>query len=124
MGKFLYIVYEWTNRTIKVISCNRDKAYAKVGEDFLAGENIDDYHVIEVNLEDENLLQEMKEIMSMVVETKGFMESCRFEKEKEIENEKLLEIIAYGTDVKSITIHKLCVCITRLGTISRYKNRN
>lgn len=83
MGKFLYIVYEWTDRTIKVVSCNRDKAYAKIGEDFLAGENIDDYHVIEVNLEDENLLQEMKEIMSMVVETKGFMESCSFEINKE-----------------------------------------
>ena len=84
MGKFLYIVYEWTDRTVKVVSCNKDKAYAKIGEDFWAGENTEDYHVIEVDLENENLLQEMKEVMSTSVEAKGFMEACRFEIDKEI----------------------------------------
>lgn len=44
----------------------------------------EDYHVIEVNLEDENLLQEMKVIMSTAVEVKGFMEACRFEIDKEV----------------------------------------
>ena len=78
MGKFLYIVYEWTDRTVKVVSYNRDKAYAKVGEDCLAGENTDDYHVIEINLEDENLLQEMQEIMRTAVETKNLTEHNKY----------------------------------------------
>lgn len=83
MGKILYIVYDWSDETIKIASYNREKAYAKVGEDFLAGDCIDNYQVIEVNLEDENLLQEMKEIMSTAIETKSSMESYSFDEEKE-----------------------------------------
>ena len=85
MGKFLYIVYDWTDGTVKAVSYNRDKTYAKVGEDYLAGEITGDYHVIEVDLEDENLLQEMKEIMSTAVETKSLMESCSFEIDRRFE---------------------------------------
>lgn len=60
MGRFLYIVYDWTDRDIKTVSYKRDKVYAKVGEDYLEGENIEDYHVLKIDLEDENLLQEAK----------------------------------------------------------------
>ena len=61
MGRFLYIVYDWSDGEIKVASYKRDKVYAKVGEDYLEGETIDDYHVLKIDLEDENLLREMKE---------------------------------------------------------------
>ena len=62
MGRFLYIVYDWTDRDTKVVSYNRDKAYAKVGEDYLAGDCTDNYHVIEIDLEHESLLRELGEI--------------------------------------------------------------
>lgn len=62
MGRFLYIVYDWSDGDIKTVSYKRDKAYAKVGEDYLTGECTDDYHVIEVDLEDKNLLREVKEM--------------------------------------------------------------
>lgn len=62
MGRFLCIVYDWTDATTKVVSYNRDKAYAKVGEDYLAGDCTDNYHVIEIDLQDVNLLREVKEV--------------------------------------------------------------
>lgn len=61
MKRYLYVVYDWPDGEIKAVSYNRDKAYAKVGEDYLEGECTDDYHVIEVDLEAENLLREIKE---------------------------------------------------------------
>lgn len=62
MGRFLYIVYDWSDGEIKVASYNRDKVYAKVGEDYLAGDCTDNYHVIEIDLEHESLLREVKEV--------------------------------------------------------------
>ena len=61
MERFLYVVYDWSDEMIKATSYSREKAYAKVGEDYLAGECTDDYRVIEVDLEAGNLLREIKE---------------------------------------------------------------
>lgn len=38
MKRFLYVVYDWPDGEIKAVSYNRDKAYAKVGEDYLEEE--------------------------------------------------------------------------------------
>lgn len=61
MGRFLYVVYDWTDRDIKTVSYNKDKAYAKVGADCLEGENTKDYHMLVIDLEYKDLLRELKE---------------------------------------------------------------
>lgn len=62
MGRFLYIVCDWAKPTINAVSYKRDKVYAKVGEDYLKGVNVENYRVMEIDLEQESLLQEMKEV--------------------------------------------------------------
>ena len=46
----IYIVYDWASDEVKRVSYNSDKAYAKFGEDFLYGDVIENYKLIEINL--------------------------------------------------------------------------
>lgn len=50
--KKIYIVYDWSEEYIAVVTRDKEKALAKIGEDVLSGENTDDYKLIEINEED------------------------------------------------------------------------
>lgn len=50
-NKKIYIIYDWGSSEVKRATYNRDKAYAKFGEDFLCGEVIENYQLIEIDLE-------------------------------------------------------------------------
>ncbi len=51
-NKKIYIVYDWGCSQVKRATYNRDKAYAKFGEDFLDGEVIENYQLIEIDLDE------------------------------------------------------------------------
>lgn len=51
-NKKIYMVYDWSNECIKILSKDKTKALAKVGKDALSGDCIDDYKLIEINLDE------------------------------------------------------------------------
>lgn len=51
-NKKIYLVYDWSDESIKMLSYDRTKALAKVGKDALFGDCIDDYKLIEINLDE------------------------------------------------------------------------
>lgn len=48
----IYMIYDWSNECIKILSKDKTKALAKVGKDALFGDCIDDYKLIEINLDE------------------------------------------------------------------------
>lgn len=48
-NKKIYMVYDWSNECIKILSKDKTKALAKVA---LSGDCIDDYKLIEINLDE------------------------------------------------------------------------
>lgn len=46
----LFIVYDWTDEEVKIATRNSDKAYAKIGQDLLAGDIVEEYRLIEIDL--------------------------------------------------------------------------
>ena len=48
----IYMVYDWSDECIKILSKDKTKALAKVGEDVLHGNCTDDYKLIEINLDE------------------------------------------------------------------------
>lgn len=48
----IYMVYDWSNECIKILSKDKTKALAKVGKDALFGDCIDNYKLIEINLDE------------------------------------------------------------------------
>ena len=47
----IYVVYDWSDEEIKRISRDENKALAKMGIDFLSGDDIDNYKLLEINLD-------------------------------------------------------------------------
>lgn len=47
----IYMIYDWSDECIKILSKNKTKALAKIGEDVLCGDCVDDYKLIEINLD-------------------------------------------------------------------------
>lgn len=54
----IYIVYDWIEKEVKVITYDLNEAYSKIGKDSMAGIDIEDYRLKEINLDD---LDEVKE---------------------------------------------------------------
>lgn len=50
--KSIYMLYDWTDECIKLLTYDETKIFAKIGRDTLAGEIIDNYKVIEFNLDE------------------------------------------------------------------------
>ena len=48
----VYIVYDWSMEEVKITTRSKEKALAKIGEDFLSGDLIDNYKLIENNLDE------------------------------------------------------------------------
>lgn len=48
----VYIIYDWSMEEVKIATRNKEKALAKIGEDFLSGDLIDNYKLIENNLDE------------------------------------------------------------------------
>ena len=48
----IYMVYDCSNECIKILSKDKTKALAKVGKDALLGGCINDYKLIEINLDE------------------------------------------------------------------------
>lgn len=51
-NKKIYLVYDWSDESIKMLSYDRTKALAKFGEDVLVGDCIDNYKLIEIDLDE------------------------------------------------------------------------
>lgn len=51
-NKVIFILYDWANENIKLLSYNKAKILAKIGEYTLAGGIIDNYKMIEINLDE------------------------------------------------------------------------
>ena len=52
MKPILYILYFWPDQKILTASFNKERVMAKIGEDAINGEIIDDYHIIEIDLDE------------------------------------------------------------------------
>ena len=48
----VYIIYDWSMEEVKIATLSKEKALAKIGEDFLSGDAIDNYKLIENNLDE------------------------------------------------------------------------
>lgn len=48
----VYIIYDWSMEEVKIATRSKEKALAKIGEDFLSGDSIDNYKLIENNLDE------------------------------------------------------------------------
>lgn len=46
----VFIIYDWSSEEVKIVTYNSDKAYAQIGQDVLAGDNVDEYRFIEIDL--------------------------------------------------------------------------
>ena len=51
-NKKIYMLYDWTDECIKLLTYDKTKVFAKIGEDTLNGEIIDNYKIIEINLDE------------------------------------------------------------------------
>lgn len=51
-NKVLYILYDWTDECIKLLTYDEPKVFAKIGKDTINGEIIDNYKIIEINLDE------------------------------------------------------------------------
>lgn len=51
-NKVLYILYDWTDECIKLLTYDETKVFAKIGKDAINGEIIDNYKIIEINLDE------------------------------------------------------------------------
>lgn len=51
-NKKIYMVYDWANENIELLSYNKTKILAKIGEYTLAGGIMDNYKIIEINLDE------------------------------------------------------------------------
>lgn len=51
-NKVLYILYDWTDECIKLLTYDETKVFAKIGKDTINGEIIDNYKIIEINLDE------------------------------------------------------------------------
>ncbi len=51
-NKKIYMVYDWSSECIKILSKYKTKALAKVAKDALFGDCIDDYKLIEIDLDE------------------------------------------------------------------------
>lgn len=49
-GSKVFIIYDWSSEEVKIVTYNSDKAYAQIGQDLLAGDNVDEYRFIEIDL--------------------------------------------------------------------------
>lgn len=50
--KKLYILYDWSNEEKLRVSYSKDKILAKIGESAFDGEFIDNYKIIEIDLDE------------------------------------------------------------------------
>ena len=48
----VYIIYDWSMEEVIIATRSKEKALAKIGEDFLSGDEIDNYKFIENNLDE------------------------------------------------------------------------
>ena len=48
----VYIIYDWSMEEVKIATRSKEKALAKIGEDFLSGYTIGNYKLIEINLDE------------------------------------------------------------------------
>ena len=46
----LYIVYDWACEEVKIATYSQEKAYSKIGQDVMAGDEVTEYRFIEINL--------------------------------------------------------------------------
>lgn len=51
-NKIIYILYDWTDECIKLLTYDETKVFAKIGKDTMNGEIIDNYKIIEINLDE------------------------------------------------------------------------
>lgn len=51
-NKVIFILYDWANENIELLSYNKTKILAKIGEYTLAGGITDNYKIIEINLDE------------------------------------------------------------------------
>lgn len=49
-NKIIYMLYDWTDEIIKLLAYDKEQIYIEVGKDAMAGEIIDDYKIIEIDL--------------------------------------------------------------------------
>ena len=52
MKPILYILYFWPDQKIITASFIKEKVMAKVGEDAMNGEFVDDYHILEIDMDE------------------------------------------------------------------------
>ena len=50
--KIIYMLYDRTDECIKLLTYDKTKIFAKIGEDTINGEIIDNYKIIEINLDE------------------------------------------------------------------------
>lgn len=46
------MLYDWTDECIKLLTYDEKKVFAKIGKDTIEGEIIDNYKIIEINLDE------------------------------------------------------------------------
>lgn len=51
-NKVIYILYDWTDECIKLLTYDETKVFAKIGKDTINGEIVDNYKIIEINLDE------------------------------------------------------------------------
>lgn len=49
-NKIVYMLYDWTDEIVKLLTYDKDQIYIKIGKDAMNDEIIDDYKIIEINL--------------------------------------------------------------------------
>lgn len=49
-NKIVYMLYDWTDEIAKLLTYDKDQIYIKIGKDAMNDEIIDDYKIIEINL--------------------------------------------------------------------------
>lgn len=54
----IYIVYDWIEKEVKVVTYDLNEAYSKIGKDAMAGIDIEDYRLKEINLDDLDEVEE------------------------------------------------------------------
>lgn len=49
-NKIVYMLYDWTDEIVKLLTYDKDQIYIKIGKDAMNDEIIDNYKIIEINL--------------------------------------------------------------------------